>query len=632
MIGIPDYTHPYIAVGITILVFLVIQFRRDVPTDLVFLFALVVVTLTGIITPDTALAGFANPAPLTVATLLVVAAALRSAGVLDWIGRWLLGSAHTERSALLRLASALITASAFMLNTAVVAMMMPVVIDWCRRHHISPSRLLIPLSYLTILGGVCTLVGTSTTLVANGMLHEEYEHRRGELQQHVAQATESSRQLQWESRFVANVAPMGLFELGYVGIPCALVGGCFVIVVGCRLLPNRTDIVEQVGEQPREYLVEMLVQPDCPYIGSTVEQAGLRQLPGLFLIEIDHNGEVITPVTPNDVVRANDRLVFTGVVSTIVDLERIPGLVPAADLSYEFDPARRAKRRLTEVVLSRTSPLIGTTVRQANFRQHYSAAVVAVHRNGARVTNKIGNIVLEPGDTLLLQTRTGFVPTYRNSRDFYLVSDVEGSEPRQHHKMKLAATFGVLLVILLCLATWFGGNPAWLTICGMAIATAMIITRCVSMSEARGALDMQILLTIICAIGLGRALTASGAAAAIARFLVNSFGAHPMLLLFVIYMLTLVFTETITNNAVAAMLLPLAVAVAWAGHYNPRPFIIAITLAASLSFLTPIGYQTNLMVMGPGGYHPRDFLKCGTPLAILVMLIAMAVIPAVWGF
>jgi len=632
VVGLPEFTHAYIAIGVTILVFLVIQFRRDVPTDLVFLFALVIVTLVGIITPATALAGFANPAPLTVGALLVVAAGLRSAGVLDWVGRWLLGRVHTERGALIRLASALIAASAFMLNTAVVAMMMPVVIDWCRRHRISPSRLLIPLSYLTILGGVCTLVGTSTTLVANGMLRDEYQSRRVELQRHTEEALGPAGHLAWEGRFVSNVAPMGLFELGYVGFPCALVGGVFMITVGYRLLPNRTDIVEQVGEQPREYLVEMLVRSDCPFIGSTVEDAGLRQLPGLFLIEIDHSSEVVTPVTPKDVIRAHDRLVFTGVVSTIVDLEKIPGLVPTADLSYEFHPARRAKRRLTEVVLSRTSPLIGTTVREANFRQRYNAAVVAVHRNGERVTNKIGNIVLEPGDTLLLQTRTGFVPTYRNSRDFYLVSDVQGAAPRQHHKMKLAAALGVLLVILLCLATWYGRDPGWLTICGMAIATLMIITRCVSMSEARGALDIQMLLTIICAIGLGRALTASGAATAIAQYLVTAFGTHPMLLLVVIYVLTLVFTETITNNAVAAMLLPLAVAVAWEGHYNPRPFIIAITLAASLSFLTPIGYQTNLMVMGPGGYRPRDFLKCGAPLAIIVMLVALTVIPIVWRF
>ncbi len=630
--GLPVELHPYIAIGTTLFVFLAIQLRHGIPTDLLFLTALMVVTVTGVISPGQALSGFANPAPLTVAALLAVAAGLRSAGVLDWVGRTLLGQIQTERRALFRLAAALISASAFMLNTAVVAMMMPVIIDWCRKHRVSPSRLLIPLSYLTILGGVCTLVGTSTTLVANGVLCDEHETRYAQLQRAIESRKLDPESLHWQTHFVDQIAPMGLFELGYVGLPCALVGGAFLVLVGPKLLPSRTDIVERVGEQPREYLVEMMVQPDCPLIGKTVEQAGLRQLPGLFLIEIDRDGDLITPVTPNDSIGVHDRLVFTGVVSTIIDLEKIPGFVPAADLSYELDPSQRAKRRLTEVVLSRTSPLIGTTVREANFRHHYNAAVVAVHRNGEHVTSKIGDIVLEPGDTLLLQTRTEFVPTYRNHRDFYLVSAVKGSQPRLHHKMKLASTLAILLVLLLCLTTWIGNTPAWTAVCGIAIAMIMILTRCVSTSEARSAIDVQMLLTIVGALGLGRALTTSGAAQAIASSLTGLFGADPMLLLLVVYIMTLVFTEAITNNAVAAMLLPVAIAVAWEGHYNPRPFIIAITLGASLSFLTPIGYQTNLMVMGPGGYRPADFLRCGIPLTLLVMLTAMLLIPAIWTF
>ena len=200
---------------------------------------------------------------------------------------------------MVRLSGTLIAASAFMLNTAVVAMMMPVVIDWCRRRNISPSRLLIPLSYWTILGGVCTLVGTSTTLVANGVLREQHRNRCLALETTEA-ADQDPAEAQWQEQFLKNVQPMGLFELGYVGLPCALIGGVALIFLAPRLLPHRTDIVEQLGEQRREYLVEILVQSDCPLIGSTVEEAGLRQLPGLFLIEIDRNGEIITPVTPQD--------------------------------------------------------------------------------------------------------------------------------------------------------------------------------------------------------------------------------------------------------------------------------------------------------------------------------------------
>ncbi len=365
-------------------------------------------------------------------------------------------------------------------------------------------------------------------------------------------------------------------------------------------------------------------------IGNTVEEAGLRQLPGLFLIEIDRNGEVITPVTPQDTIHAHDRLLFTGVVSTIVDLEKIPGLVPAGDLSYEFHPTRRMRRRLTEVVLSPSSPLIGSTVREGNFRQTYNAAVVAVHRNGERLTTKIGDISLAAGDTLLLQTRSDFVSTHRNNRDFYLVSSVEGATPRLHHKMRLAAGLALLLIVLLCLSAWLARNPAWTTISAISIVVLMVLTRCLSMNEVRNALDVQLLLTIVAALGLGRALTASGAAQGIAAYLVQVCGSHPIWLLIVMYLLAAAFTETITNNAVAAMLLPIAMAVAWEGHYNPRPFIIAITLAASLSFVTPIGYQTNLMVMGPGGYRPVDFLKCGIPLAVVVITTALLLIPNIW--
>lgn len=409
-----------------------------------------------------------------------------------------------------------------------------------------------------------------------------------------------------------------------------------MLVVGPRLLPNRTDLVERLGEQRREYLVEMAVQPNCPLIGQTVEQAGLRHLPGLFLIEIDREGRVITPVAPEDVVKANDRLIFTGVVSTIVDLEKIRGLVPAADGNYEHNPELRQQRHLTEVVLSRTSPLIGQTVRDANFRRLYNAAVIAVHRNGIRLTNKIGDIQLEAGDTLLLQTRSEFVTTYRNHRDFYLVSAVQGAEARLHHKMPLCALLGLGLIVWLVATSFFVNDREQglmsPPVAALSIATLMILTRCMRISEARSAIDVPLFITIAAALGLGRALTESGAADILSRGLVGVVGSNPYVLLVLLYIITALFTETITNTAVAAMLLPLATLIAWNSGLNPRPFLMAVTLAASLSFITPIGYQSNLMVMGPGGYRPLDYVRCGLPLAIVVGVVALLLIPRIWGF
>lgn len=405
-----------------------------------------------------------------------------------------------------------------------------------------------------------------------------------------------------------------------------------------RMLPNRTELVEQLGEERREYLVEMLVQDRCPLVGKSVLEAGLRHLPGLFLIEIDRQGTLIAPVTPDDILQAGDRLIFTGVVTTIADLEKIPGLVPAADRTYEFDPRKRLERQLTEVVLSRTSPVIGRTVRDANFRRLYNAAIVAVHRNGVRLTNKIGDIELEPGDTLIVQTRAGFVETYRHSRDFYLVSRVGGTRARRHDRALLAGLLFVLLIVWLSGGRWFNPLGAWggfssSAVASIAIAGLMVVTRCLPISQARAAVDLQVLITIGAALGLGTALEQSGAARAIAEGLVDGIQVvargdwTPYVTLVVVYLLTMVFTELITNVAVAATMLPLAVQAAEAAGCSPRPFVMAVALAASLSFVTPIGYQTNLMVMGPGGYQPRDYLRLGLPIAIAVMLTALIGIP-----
>ncbi len=626
---VPGQWHPWIALATTLAAFGVLQCFRNVPSDLVFLTALVVVTLAGVLTPGAAFEAFANPALVTIAGLFAVTAGLRMTGALDWASYRLLGVARTERQALSRLALAVIGSSAFLLNTAVVAMLMPVVLVWCRRHRVAPSRLLLPLSYLSILGGICTLIGTSTNLVAQAKLESlrhQYESRRTNDFRVAAPAFETLEQ---------QLRPLTFFELTWVGLPCALVGMGVIVWLGPRLLPNRTDMIEQFGEKRREYLVEMRVEPDCPLVGKTVEQAGLRHLPGLFLVEIDRSGRVLTPVAPEDVIEAGDRLVFTGIVTTIVDLEKIRGLVPAADDHYEADPRLRQQRHLTEVVLSRTSPLIGQTVREANFRKLYHAAVVAVHRSGVRLTNKIGNIRLEPGDTLLLQTRDEFVTLYRHSRDFYLVSPVEGDEPRLHHKMPLCVGLTLALILWLAATSFVPNAPQLMSIASpatavLAIALLMVLTRCMRMAEARNAIDVQTLVTIGAALGLGRALSDSGAAEMVARQLVDWVGARPWWLLVVIYGLTVVLTEGITNNAVAAMLLPLAVTVAIEAGYNPRPFVIAVTIGASLSFLTPIGYQTNLMVMGPGGYRPIDYLRLGLLLAVVLGAINLWLIPWLW--
>ncbi len=605
----------WISLAVILAVFIGLQRRRGAPADLLFLGGLVLVTLLGVIEPAQALLGFANPAVITIGALFVVASGLRNTGGLDLLGHRVLGQARDEHQALRRLALPVVGLSAVMNNTPIVAMLVPIAVDWCRKRGVSPSRMLIPISYLAILGGTCTLIGTSTNLLINGML------------------------------ITANEAPLHFFEIGYVGIPCALLGSAYLLLFARKVLPNRTDLIEQLGEHRREYLVELLVQPECRLIGQSVEQAGLRHLQGLFLIEIDRDGEIVTPVTPEDMIHVGDRLVFTGIVTTIVELEMIPGLVPAADLAYEVQPGSAHQRHLTEAVLSNTSPLIGETVRDAKFRQRYNAAIVAIHRNGKRLTGKIGDVKFEGGDTLLLQTRSEFVRMFRHNPDFHLVSSVEGSQARRHDRVWVAVGLLGLLVAWLSIGSLLPesttGTSYWAAlaspdtppIAAIAVAGLMVVARCLSMAEARSSIDLQVLITIGAALGLGKALTESKAVDTIAQTLVAGVGTdHPYLLLLLVYLLTLVFTEMITNAAVAALMFPLAVAVAAEGGVSPRPFVMAIAIAASSSFVTPIGYQTNLMVMGPGGYHPRDFLKAGAPLVVIVMTTAMLLIPLFWPF
>ena len=571
--------------------------RGIAPPDALFLGATVSLAAVGIISPEEAFAGFANSGMLTVAFLFVVAAGLRETGLLDAMGRRVMGAAKTDRQLLLRLAAVVIPMSAFLNNTPIVAMFVPVLLSWSRRHRVAPSRVLMPLSFFAILGGTCTLIGTSTNLVVNGLMQD------------------------------SNMEPMTLFELASIGVPYAIIGLAYLATIGRRLLPDRKELLEQLGEARREFLVEMSVQAHCRLIGQTIETAGLRHLPGLFLIEIDRGDKLISPVNPDELIRDGDRLLFTGVVSSIVELERIAGLVPAADPTYEVAPGQQRRRRLCEAVVSSNSPLIGKSIRDADFRASYGAAVVAVHRGGARVAEKIGDIRLRPGDTLLLQTQPHFLRAYRNDPAFYLISDVEEWRPVRHDRAWLAAA--IFVALLAAMTT--GLLPTHLA-AGLA-AVAMIACGCISAGEARQSVEWQGLVTIASAFGVGAALHNSGAAAAIAQGMFDSISSWgPVAALACLYLIGSFMTELITNNAAAVLLFPFCLETAKLYEVSPRPFVIALTLAASASFMTPIGYQTNMMIYGPGGYRFGDFLRVGTPLNFLLWGTAVLLVPQIWAF
>ncbi len=563
--------------------------------DMVLLGALAILIVSGIVTPEEALSGFANEGLATVGALFIVAEGLRQTGSMNFIGKQMLGEPRTLVGAQLRLMSPVAVLSAFLNNTPVVAMMVPIVTDWARRQRLSVSHLLLPLSYASILGGLITLVGTSTTLVVNGLLI----------------ATPGQRGL-------------SMFEMAWIGIPVTLVGLAYVPLASRWLLPPRKPALTQVDD-PREYVVEMMVDASSPVVGQTIEDAGLRSLPGMYLMEIQRTGEIINAVGPDTRLRAEDRLVFVGIVESVVDVQKIPGLTPAADQLFKIDQPR-SHRCLVEAVVSGSSRLAGVSIRAAKFRTQYNAVVIAVARDGERIAKKIGDIELRAGDTLLLETHPSFVEAQRSARDFVLVSRVENSTPVSHERAWLAR------LILLAMIGLVAFEVLSMLKAACVAGAAMVLLGCVRASQAKRAIDWGVLLAIGAGLGVGAAMDSSGAASALARHLVEAVGPHPLAALLVIYVVTTVLGNFITTKAAAVLMFPVALATATGLGVAFLPFAIALTVAAASSFATPIGYQTNLMVYGPGGYRGTDFTRIGAPLTLLVCIVTMIVVPLAFPF
>jgi di/tricarboxylate transporter len=564
-------------------------------SDVVLVAGLTVLMLSGVLSPDEALRGLANPALATVGVLYVVAAGVVNTGAVHAIGAILFGRPRSVSSAQLRIMLPVASVSGLINSTPLVAMLVPVVEEWARRCRFSVSKLMLPLSYAAIFGGTLTLIGTSTNIVVYGLVLER-----------------------------TSLGPMGFFEIGAIGLPCAVAGIAYIVATQKWLLPERKSPLADFGDA-REYAIEMLLDPTSPMIGKSIEEAGLRHLPGAFLAEIERGDSVLPAVAPTEKLQANDRLLFIGVVDSLTVLLRMRGLVPAPEQLFKLG-APRPERRLFEVVVSQSCPLIRRTIRDGRFRSRYNAVVLAVARDGARMHGKIGDIVLRAGDTLLLESGPNFLTQQRNSRDFLLVSEVQGAAIPRHEKSWVAT--GILLMMVLAAST---GVLSMLE-AGLLASGLMLFTGCLKISEARTSVDWSVLVVIGASLGIGQAMQTSGTATAMSQAWVAAAGNNPWLALAAVYILTSLFTEMITNNAAAVMVFPIAAATAESLGVSFWPFVVVIMMAASASFATPIGYQTNLMVYGPGGYRFYDYLRIGVPLNILVGAITIALTPMIWPF
>lgn len=547
---------------------------------------------------------FGNEGVLTVAALFVVAAGLTETGAIGLLTDRVLGVPKTVTAAQVRLMVPVAGLSAFLNNTPVVAIFIPVVNDWCKKTGIGPSKLLLPLSYAAILGGVCTLIGTSTNLVVQAMLVEAHQQD-------------------------PSVPVMTLVTITPIGVPVCLVGLAYIVVASRWLLPERRTFRADTRD-PKQYTVEMIVEPGSPVDGRSVEEAGLRHLPRAFLTAIERADDpIIVPVTPDRRLRGKDRLLFVGVVEAIADLQRMRGLQPATE--HEGGPvAAKLNRLLVEVVVSPTSPIVGQSIRDAQFRSEYDAAVIAVYRQGARIAGKIGDIVVAAGDALLLQAHADFGQRHRHNRDFLLVAPVEDSRPVRHHRAGVAVAILGVMIALASSEAWTGLSVFHASLLA---AAAMGLSGCLSAEQARRSVDVPVLIAIVAALAIGQSMERTGLAGSLAGSVVQvcqQFG--PWAVLAAIYGITLFFTEVVTNNAAAALAFPIAHAAATQMGVAVMPFALAVAVAASAGFATPLGYQTHLMVYGPGGYRFADFVRMGLPLDLLCLVVTVVLLPFVFPF
>ena len=566
-----------------------------ISADIIMSGGLTLLLVSGVLLPAEALAGFSNQGMLTVAVLYIVVSGLTETGAVAWIVQHILGRPRNIRHAQARLMAPAAVLSAFLNNTPVVAVFVPAVKEWSRRNNLVLSRLLIPLSYASIVGGTCTLIGTSTNLVVNGLLVDQL-----------------------------GGPGLAMFDLAWIGLPIAVSVFLFVLLFGNRLLPERTDPLVDDNDI-REYTTEMMVEAGSPLQGSSIEKAGLRSLPGLFLAEIERDGAILPAVEPHERLEANDRLIFVGAIESVVDLHRIRGLVPATDQVMKLEGDRK-DRSFFEAVVSSTNPLAGKSVRAGGFRTRYHAVIIALARNGVRLRGKIGDMVLHAGDTLLLEARPNFIRQQGRSRDFFLVSEVGGFHPPNHKGAPVALAITIGMVVLAA-----SGLLSMLE-AALVAAGLMIVMGCTSGQAARQAPDWQVLVVIATSFGVGAALQKSGVAGVLAEGIIGFAGGNPWATLALLFTATALLTAIATNNVAAVLAFPIALSAAHHMGVDIMPFAITIMVAASASFASPIGYQTNLMVYNAGGYRFADFVRIGLPLTLLVGVVTVGLVPLIWEF
>lgn len=504
----------------------------------------------------------------------------------------LFNGSRTYSNFMARMSFMIAGSSAFLNNTPLVAVMMPYVSTWSKKHQIATSKLLIPLSYAAILGGTATLIGTSTNLIVNGMVADQ--------------------------TLFPDFKSLGIFDFVWVGVPMTVIGIIYLLLFANKLLPNNVDSLERVVSNRREYLVDIRVAPNSDMVGKSVEEANLRNLKSLFLVEVRRGEEQFSPISPYFVLEGNDILIFAGNTHAIAELlEPESGLTPVEVGMFK----NKAKTQLMEVVVSYNSNLLKKSVKGAHFRSRFDAAVIAIHRNGERLNGKLGQVVLEAGDVLLLLAGEDFASLSSNTRDFYPISNLRTYvKPKALDAVVLIG--GLILAIILSALNII---PLFMGV--VSLLVIIFVLGIANPKDIQNGIDFDLGLIIALSLALGTAMIKTGVAADLANGVIGLMRPFGTLgLLTGIYFVTALLAAYITNKAAVALMFPIVLTIAYTEGTSPIPFVLLIAYAAAANFITPIGYQTNLMVYGPGGYRFSDFMKIGLPLTILYMIGAVSIL------
>lgn len=581
---------------------------EKVSVDVVALCGMGALILTGVLTTAEAFSVFSNDAAITVASMFVISSALMRTGALEGVTRWFdRVAAGSELRLLAVVLPVTALLSAFVNNTPVVVMLLPILMAQAAKYKFNQAALLLPMSYASILGGLCTLIGTSTTILVSS----------------------TAARLGHD--------PIGMFEVAPLGLSLLVVSFIFLFFFGRHLLPARKSLSDRARTEPRAFLSELVVTPESKWIGKSLAETLFASGSALRVLDVRRRGGTVSVPLSEICLQSGDVLRVASTVEGLVEAKAMPGLLLNAEYRYagEMPPSETKdpeeteaeELQLTECVVSPQSRLVGSSVKELDFRRRYSVLVVAVHRRGEAIMERdFANLPLEAGDALLLQGEDAAIARLEADSEFLLLNEVS-HQPMRRSKRGFAVVLAGSVVVLATLGV--------LPIAALALIAAVlcVLFRCLDPHEAYQAVEWRIIMLIFGMLSIGLALEKTGGAALAANGILSLLSdAGPWVILSVILLLTSILTEFLSNNAVAVLLTPIVINLAEQLGVDARPFLMAVVLGASASFATPIGYQTNTLVYGVGGYKFSDFLRIGVPLNLIAWLLGSLLIPVIWPF